>query len=113
MPFKKKAALSFVVIFTGLIIDDYISSNNGPDCSEVTFEQASKSVYDDYIKRLERWERDVKILGTKKPVLTFEKNEYQNDDTYLIPFTAQGPVGKTMLFAILACKSGYIEYSEQ
>lgn len=79
----------------------------------MTFEQASQSVYDDYLERLERWERDAKILGTRKPVLTFEKNEYPNDNTYLIPFTAQGPAGKTMLFAILTCETGYIEYSEQ
>ncbi|MCS3433047.1 YebF family protein [Klebsiella sp. BIGb0407] len=113
MSFRKKAALVIAVIFVGLIIDDYIAVSNGPECSEMTFEQASKSVYDDYLERLERWEQDVKILGTRKPTLTFEKNEYQNKDTYLIPFTAQGPTGKTMLFAILTCKTGYIEYSEQ
>ena len=113
MSFKRKAAFAFIVIFVGLIIDDYISVNKGPDCSEITFEQVTKSVYDDYLERLERWEKDVKILGTRKPILTFEKNEYQSNDTYLISLTAHGPIGKRMLFAILTCKTGYIEYSEQ
>lgn len=111
MDWKKNVALSVGLIFSVLLAYEYKVRNSGPDCSSVTFEQATKTITDDFLMRMRYWDKEEKILGTDKPALSFDHDGTQVTDVYFVPFTAKGPIGSKMHFAMYTCKSGSIEYS--
>lgn len=113
MGWKGKISFVSLVVLVGLVGYEYSVRNSGPDCRSVSYEQAIKTISDDYYEMLQRWHREPKELGTKKPQLNFDHDGTQVTDTYLVPFVATGPSGTVKQFAMYVCKTGSIEYSEQ
>lgn len=110
---KGKISLASLVVLVGLVAYEYSVSSSGPDCRYVSYDQAIKTISDDYFDKLKIWRREPIELGTRKPKLNFDRDGIQVTDTYLVPFVATGPSGTVKHFAIYVCKSGSIEYSEQ
>lgn len=111
MEWKKNVALSVGVIFAVSLTYEYKVRNSGPDCTSVSFEQATKTITDDFLMRMLYWDKEKETLGTDRPTLSFDHVGTQVTDVYFVPFTATGPIGSKMHFAMYTCKSGSIEYS--
>ncbi|MEB5924619.1 YebF family protein [Franconibacter daqui] len=115
MKISKK--LTFVIVFVlatyyiGNEIQTFVEGT-GPSCDTLTYEQAMETISKDYLEyRMPRWDRDSEKLGTRSPVLSFDKENTQLSDVYFVPFKAEGTRGVISYFAIYDCKRGVVEYS--
>lgn len=113
MTWKKKLIISALVIVAGLTVYNFNVRNSGPECSSLSYEQATETIKNDYLGRLNRWPAEVKRIGTDAPLVTFDRSGTRVTQVYFIPFTATGSSGTQKHFAMYTCKSGLIEYSTE
>lgn len=79
-------------------------------CRESLSRHVTKLVREDYLKsRFPYWQIEKKLLGTITPQLSFGKVTIENE-SYRVPFTAQGPASTLTRMGVVNCALQEIDY---
>jgi hypothetical protein len=112
----KLKLVSFAIGALAVVLgaNEYFAMHRGPECSNVSFDEASKLISKDFLgDRMLRWQQESDRLGTKSPKLSFDQKNTKVTEVYLVPFTAEGPNGIIHYDAMYTCKTNSIEYSSR
>lgn len=87
-----------------------ISPSTNADCIQYQSSDITKTISDDFYKRLPTWKNDITLLKSERPELTFETPSASNGSLF-IPFKAKSNIRTIQYFASFDCKYNRIEYS--
>lgn len=87
-----------------------ISPSTAVDCAKYNNSDITKTITEDFYKRLPTWGNDISLLQSDKPVLSFETLS-NSDGVMFVPFKAKSNIRTIQYFASFDCKYDRIEYS--